>query len=175
MTDAQAKESFEKICRENGLGFLIDFVGPGIGFQQFELQMSQIARDYQKKFAGADAAPSLPKQLDKWFALDEYAANPHKTRAFFQAYASYCSPEMLIMVWRVLLGASIKSVELNYNDGGQITSFSLSISIVAPQCQNLESYSSTKIADASVLRHLGIMEIDNKPIFDGFYALNLGR
>jgi hypothetical protein len=41
--------------------------------------------------------------------------------------------------------------------------------------EDQEIYESTEIDDAVVLRHLGISKMNGRPLFDGFYALNLSK
>src|SRR5206468_3553649 len=102
----------------------------------------------------------------------EYRRNPHKVRAFLQALGSVRSPDMLIMVWRVLQGMGIASVQLDYQSE---EAFRLRIRLSSPhESQSLEEYESDDIKDAAVLRHFGTTNgAGGRPVYSGFYALNL--
>ena len=81
--------------------------------------------------------------------------------------ASAGTPQIRVMVWRILQGMSIETIRLEYRAEG---TFMLSVRLVSPYGQT-EDYESSDIDDAVVLRHLGIMKMDEKGIFDGFVPL----
>ena len=105
--------------------------------------------------------------------LRDYETNPHRVRAFLQAVFSSCSPEMLVMTWRILLGMEIAFIELSYRAE---QSFHMRIALRWSGTKTMEPtdiYESDSIDDFSILRHLGIAKVDGRPFLDGFYALHL--
>ena len=53
-------------------------------------------------------------RIDEQTLLAEYRKSPHKVRAFLQAAGETVSPDMLVMAWRLLQGAEVAEVELQY-------------------------------------------------------------
>ena len=102
----------------------------------------------------------------------EHERNPSKVVAFLQALATTTSPHMLLMVWRILQGMKIASVEASYQEQ---SAFRLVVRLRSPydEADRMEEYVSDNILDAGLLRHFGIMLVDNLPLFDGFYPLRL--
>jgi hypothetical protein len=78
---------------------------------------------------------------------------------------------MLIMVWRILQGMRIQEVDMAYREQ---KSFRLRVVLNSPYEDASEVYESSDIGDAKLLRHLGTLEVDGKPVFDGFYPLRVG-
>jgi hypothetical protein len=114
-------------------------------------------------------------QVDVSFAPETLVAeavkNLHKVRAFLQALAATRSPEMLVMVWRILQGLSIRQVDMSYREQ---EAFSLMVVLGRPglgQDDLDEPYRSQDINDAALLRHFGITTVNGKPLFDGFFRL----
>ena len=75
------------------------------------------------------------------------------------------------MAWRIIQGMKIKSVLLNYQ---RQESFAMQVTLQSPYGDGDEKYSSDKIQDFAVFRHIGTMEVSNSPVFEGFYALRRG-
>lgn len=100
----------------------------------------------------------------------ESKLNPHKVRAFLQALTATRSPAMLLMAWRIIQGMRIQQVEMKYTYRDR---FFMTVFLESPYGDGLERYESSDIKDASLLRHFGIMSVDGKPVFDGFYPLRL--
>jgi hypothetical protein len=102
----------------------------------------------------------------------EYQHNPHKVRAFLQVVKS-ASPDVLVMVWRILQGMGVARIEMEYQTG---LHFRLHVWLSSPyEGGEPEVYESKDIDDAVILRHMGIMKMDDRPVFDGFYAVNLSK
>jgi len=104
--------------------------------------------------------------------LREYQRSPHKVRAFIQALTESDSPDMLLMAWRVLQGMEIERVELNYILSQR---FAIRVTLRSPYGDEPEIYTSDDIDDAALIRHFGIMKMDEKPVFDGFYPSSSAR
>ena len=119
--------------------------------------------DIRAKQRWGENAPRMLEWLPR-----EARRNPHKIKAFFQALGATDSPDMLLMVWRVLEGRTVAGIELAYKLQQR---FKLKVILSAEGPAAQECYESTSIDDAALLRHFGIMTMDDKPIFDGFYPL----
>jgi hypothetical protein len=109
-------------------------------------------------------------QLSEHSLAEQYERNPHKVAAFLQALGTTSSPQMLLMAWRIIHGAEIKSVRMAYEAGD---SFHLAVTLTSPRNGTPEDSETDDISDASLLRHLSVMKIDGQPGFDGFYLLRL--
>ena len=75
---------------------------------------------------------------------------------------------MLVMVWRILHGDLIQSIEMKY---AQKSEFRLDVTLEDPESGQTSRYQSLDIDDAALVRHFGIMKMSDLPLFDGFYAL----
>ncbi len=160
-------DPLEKLIREAGQGWLIDGYRPrarAIGHIQTVLhRMNEVALTRLGSNAPALTSESLAVAYEK---------NPHKVRAFFQVVDSAASPEILLMVWRILQGTNIAAIQMNYDAEGL---FHLHVTLSSTDAGGTEEYETNDIDDAVVLRHLGTLKMDGKGIFDGFYALNIGN
>ena len=152
----------ERLLRAHDLGWMIDKYAPPDRALPFLLdQLARLTAEFEKKFRFE--VSFTPEQLTL-----EAVRNPHKIRAFLQALAASGNVDMLLMVWRILQGLSIREVTMNYT---QQKAFRLVV-ILAKPGQNedpLETYSSDDINDAALLRHFGITTLDTLPLFDGFF------
>jgi hypothetical protein len=128
-------------------------------------QLDQVATAYRTKIRVA--VPFTPEALEA-----EAEQNPQKVRAFLQAIGTSSSVEMLVMVWRILQGLSIREVTMNYRER---EAFRLTVTLARPGEGQaiLEEYQSQDINDAALLRHFGIATISGQPLFDGFYPLRV--
>ena len=93
----------------------------------------------------------------------------YQVKAFVQALAETSNIEMLVMVWRIIMGTGIKKIETSYI---KETSYTMSIVLESPYGE-LDNFNSNSIDDAKLLRHLGILKSDGKPVFHGFFALHV--
>lgn len=160
-------EILEALLRKNGLGWLLDMVPPkDQAISAYINLLNRLAAEYLSRCGVA--APFSPEALQA-----EAERNPHKVQAFLQLLRPNRSPAMLVMVWRVLQGLSIRAVSLNYRE---CESFRLNVTLARPGDggqDQLEAYESDDINDAALLRHLGVTKVSGRPRFDGFYALRL--
>ena len=78
------------------------------------------------------------------------------------------NPDMLLMVWRILQGLSIREVVMKYREQ---EAFNLTVTLARPgeQQDELETYRTDDINDATLLRNFGITTVDGRPLFDGFF------
>jgi hypothetical protein len=157
-------DPFEQVIRASGQGWLIDWYAPK---DQALPHLRKILADANARGQvrlGGNAPMLTPETL-----IAEYRRNPHKVNAFLQVIGSVATPDILVMVWRILLGMNIAELTLNYLSE---QSFNMTVRL-SSQGGGDEIYESHDIDDAVILRHLSVMKMDNKPIFDGFYPLNL--
>jgi hypothetical protein len=161
----QPVEILERLLRDNGLGWMWgphrDQVVPA-----FVEQLNKVSIEYRNRIQ-QDVSFS-PEVLET-----EAARNPHKVRAFLQAFAAPCSTHMLVMVWRILQGLKIWGITMTYTEEKE---FSLTVTLARPENgqDTPEVYQSENIFDAILLRHLGVCETNDGPLFLGFNALRLG-
>jgi hypothetical protein len=99
----------------------------------------------------------------------EAQRNPHKVKAFLQALGFSNSPEILVMVWRILQGLDIRDVSVTYRER---ETFAVEVCLArhGEGEDGLEHYRSGDINDVTLLRHFGVAIINGKPLFEGFYA-----
>jgi hypothetical protein len=158
-------DPFEAMIRDAGESHLIDWYAPNEDALRYLRGLLAKADDRARERFGANA-PRLTSE----YLVDEYKHNPHKVQAFLQMLASL-SPDMLVMVWRILQGMGVAAIRMEYDAEA---SFNLHLRLVSPgDLSSVEEYASTDIDDAVVLRHMGISKMNGRPLFDGFYALNV--
>jgi hypothetical protein len=127
--------------------------------------LDEAAQNHASKFRSVVPA-SRPPSLET--LVEMYNDNPHKAKVFLQALDSASTPDMLVMVWQILMGDSIKSVDMKYEEGG---AFRLEVVLEDCVTGNLSRYESRSLDDAALVRHFGIMKMGDHWLFDGFYAL----
>jgi hypothetical protein len=160
----QPKEVLERLLRAHDLGWLIDMhASPDAALSKLLGQLSAVATRYRSR-VGVEVS-FTPDALTR-----EAVQNPQKVRAFLQALGSTGSPDMLVMVWRILQGMSIREVELSYREQDHF-SFGVLVARPGDEARPVERYESNDINDATLLRHFGITTVDRRPLFDGFFPL----
>lgn len=161
-------DPLEELIRNAGEGWLIDWYAPREAALPHLRGVLLAADGAARGRFGAQAPALTPESL-----IEAYSDNPHKVRAFLQILGSVASPDILVMAWRILQGAEIAAIHLQYHASGP---FHLSVRLNSPDAPPApEEYESNDIDDAVVLRHLGTMKVGNDGVFDGLYALALGR
>jgi hypothetical protein len=138
------------------LKWLLDYWGPDkpARLDQTAQDLSEFIQKYATRFG---------ERPDPFKLLSE---NPIKGRAFFQFDTLIASPEMKIMVWRILQGCEIAKLDFHYDKNDQL---SLKITLSTP-CGTTEEYHSDYWADFRVLRHLGTPKTNDKLRLEGYYA-----
>jgi hypothetical protein len=158
----QSAAVLERLLRGNDLGWMIDKYAPKDRAIPFLLeQLEKASTEYRRRIA-VDVS-FQPEAL-----LAESERCPHKVRAFLQALAISRSPEMLVMVWRILQGLRIHEVTMNYREQ---EAFRLGVVLACPGGDEDPPYSSDDINDAALVRHFGITTVNGAPLFDGFFPL----
>lgn len=94
--------------------------------------------------------------------------NPSKGIAFFQSYIGPPhSVEIRMLIWHLLAGAEIVSVNLTYEKNGE---FRLAVIAESPYGEPAE-FTSGDAWDFRALRHIGLIGMGDGAILDGYYAL----
>jgi hypothetical protein len=154
----------ERLLHDNGLGWMIEMYQPRDHAVPFLIeQLARLTGEFRSRF-GYEVS-FTPETLGA-----EVDRNPHKIRAFLQALGVSGNTNMLLMVWRVLQGLTIREVAMNYREQ---ETFSLSVTLARPgeEHDELETYCTNDINDAALLRHFGITTVEGRPLFDGFFPL----
>jgi hypothetical protein len=154
----------ESLLRANDLGWMIDMFTPRDRAVTVLLeQLRKLTAEWRRRFPNeVSFAPETLKS--------EAERNPHKIRAFLQALGVSNNPDMLLMVWRILQGRSIREVTMNYLEQDR---FSLDVTLALPgqSPDECDRYHTEDIKDAALLRHFGITTVDGRPLFEGFFPL----
>lgn len=164
MSTLQA-HTLEEAIREAGEGWLIDRSSlPAEAVNRLRRGLDDVNSLARERLGGE--APDLSESA----IVAEFQRRPAQVRGFFQALGGSRTPEMLLMVWRVIQGMEIKRIELTYE---RQQSYALSVVLESPYGVEDEPYRSTNVNDFSLLRHIGILEVSGRPVFDGFYPLRV--
>jgi hypothetical protein len=156
----------ERLLRANLLGWIIDmYAPPDRAIPHLLEQLNRVEVAYRDRIRVP--VPFAPEAL-----AAEAKLNPHKVRAFLQALGTSQSADMLVMVWRILQGLSIRSVMMDYREQDH---FGLVVVLARPGDEQdvSEEYLSSDINDAALVRHFGITTIDGLPLFDGFLPMRI--
>ena len=156
--------SLEEAVRHSGEGWLIDSFAPHDEAVPHLLQILQTVHAIGQHRFGSNA-PDLSEEA----IVQEYIRNPLRVRGFFQSLGGTRTPEMLLMVWRILQGMEVKDIQLCYRKREH---FEVRVVLESPYGEEDPPYVSNNIHDFVLFRHIGILE-SGGPIFDGFYAIKV--
>lgn len=157
--------TLEEAIRHAGEGWLIDLFAPPEAALPHILQSLDAVQQAAHERLGSDA-PILSEAA----LVQEYQRNPLRVRGFFQALGGTRTPAMLLMVWRIIQGMEVREIQLGYR---RQASFEVRVILESPTGDQDDPYISTNIHDFALFRHIGIMEIGDAPVFDGFYPLKV--
>ena len=159
----ESPTALERLLRGNDLGWFIDSYRTedrAVLLEDLVKLLDAVAAEYRSR-TGADVS-FTPEAL-----MAEAAKNPHKVRAFLQALVTTATPEMLVMVWCILQGRSIRQVEMKYREQLE---FDLKVVLTGSK-GGTDAYHSSNIVDVLLLHHFGISIINGKPLFADFFSL----
>ena len=163
---ASSALSLEEAIRQSGAGWLLGwFPTPEAALDHIRKTLQAV--DEEARIRLEKNAPELNESV----LLAEFSRNPQQVRGFLQALGRTTTPEMLLMAWRIIQGMSVKNVEINYT---RERSFEASVVLESPDGVPDPPYKTTRIHDFALFRHVGIIEISGRPVFDGFYPLRVG-
>jgi hypothetical protein len=157
--------TLEEAIRHAGEGWLIDSFAPiENAIPHIRQTLDSVQQEAQRRLGGD--APNISEEA----MLQEYHRNPLRVRGFFQALGGTRTPEMLLMVWRVIQGMEMREIRMNYL---RQQSFEMHVILESPYGDADAPYVSRNIHDFALFRHIGILEVGGAPVFDGFYALKI--
>ena len=162
---ASTASALEQTIRQAGEGWLIDRFAPPEGAIDHLRQTLAAVDQRARELLNGDAPDFSEAAIVK-----EYAHHPQQVRAFFQALGGSRSPEMLLMVWRIIQGMEIRRIDVGYQRQHE---FRLEVKLESPYADTVETYTSNNVNDFTLLRHIGVHEIGGRPVFDGFYAIKV--
>lgn len=110
--------------------------------------------------------PTASLQLNDATVFRQAIDNPHRIEALLQTLA-FCTPLVAVMAWRIMYGDTIARISMIYRDSEM---FKLSIAVKGYDDGREVEFEFDDIEDATVLQHIAIMRINNKPVFDGYYC-----
>jgi hypothetical protein len=162
---ATVASPLEQTIRQAGEGWLLDdFTPRSEALDHLRRVLEDVHRRAQERLGAG--APDLREAA----LVEEFRRHPSQVRGFFQALAGTRTPDMLLMVWRIIQGMEIKNVQLSYQ---RKRLFRVQVILESPYGEEDAPYESDRIQDFALFRHVGIMEMDNAPILDGFYPLRV--
>ena len=157
--------ALEETIRRSGEGWIIEwFVPKDRALDHIRATIDQVRRRACERLGGD--APELSEDA----IVAEYERNPQKVRGFFQALGGTRTPDMLLMVWRIIQGMEIKEIRLSYQ---RQQTFQVRVVLQSPYGEEDAPYVSSNIHDFTLFRQIGVHEVSGRPVFDGFYALKL--
>ena len=158
-------KTLEEAIRHSGEGWLIDLSPPREkAIAYLRQQLVEVTRRARERLKGN--APDLSETA----LVELYNQYPLKVKGFFQVLGGTRTPDMLLMAWRIIQGMDIKDIQMDYRRQHH---FRIRVTLESPYGEEDELYESTVIQDFALFRHVGIMEISGKPVFDGFYPLQV--
>jgi len=158
--------NLEEAIRDAGEGWLIDMFAPP---ENAIPHICQILLDVHA-LATSRLGGNAP-DLSEAAIIRHYNRHPSKVTGFFQLLGGTRSTEILLMAWRIIEGMEVQNVVLEYH---RRTSFAMRVTLRSPYDQE-ETYESAQIQDFAIFRHIGMMEISGRPVFDGFYQLRRSK
>lgn len=134
-------------------------------------RLEDFRKVYSDKLHGIHDA-MLPREATIEELLAEYDRNPHRLRTLLQATAFMCSPEMLAMMWMVLLGSKIEALRYEYR---RMETIELVVEILLPNHETILKFRSNEHWDTAVLKLAALSKVDDQPMIDDFHSLHIPR
>lgn len=123
---------------------------------QIATEIAQLSDELNRRLA--------PTKID---VLDEMMNEPVALKPLVQMFASPTSCTMRAMVYCVLRGMEIVSIDFSYRMKQTVA---LAVSVHNDVTGQELTFVSDLVWDAEILRHMGIMVMGKKPVLHGFYA-----
>jgi hypothetical protein len=133
-------------------------------------RIAEFSRTYQECLR-EHLQKGLPATATLGDLLAEHQRNPHRVNTLLQAVAFSITPNMLAMMWMVLMGAEIAAIRYQYERREKSI---LAVSITLPDRQALR-FESSDHWDAAVLKLMGLSKSDDQPVVEDFHALHIPR
>jgi hypothetical protein len=167
-TREQEHKQLRRILGEMNMNML---ASNDLVFEDFMTRLANFFAAYDKR-ARQFRSRGLPTTINLNTFLREYDDNPHRVMVMLQAVAFLCTPEMLAMMWMVLLGSRIETLSYTYE---QRRVSKLTVKIVLPDRVTQEHFESEEHWDTAILRFVGISKADNAPVIESFHAIHIPR
>jgi len=161
-SDAQWASLFEML-HEAGLGHLLLRRS-----ERIRAQLEEFLREYNQKLVGIPSGVLTALTLAD--LVEEYGRNPHRVEPLLQALAFSCTPNMLAMMWMVLMGATVETMAYTYE---REKTSRLVIVVLLPDEMTRLAFESDEHWDLAILRLAGVSKTDDRPIIESFYALHV--
>lgn len=160
---AEMKARVKEVFEEFGLGWWVRAGGSNeFFFNHIETLLTAVHAAYARRHGPG---------FDPFGIFNTARSGDWRIRAFLQAISASSSPNMLVMAWRIIQGMDIETLEMIYHSQ---KSFRLCVTLISPYGEvEKEPYISEKIEDAALVRHLGIMRMNGRPVFAGFSPLKI--
>lgn len=139
----------------SGVGWLLQ-QDPEVRLRQIATELTELSDELSRRLA--------PARID---ALGEMLKEPLALKPLVQMFASPTTCAMRAMVYCVLRGMEITSIDFSYRLKRTVM---LTVSVRDDATGHELTFESDSVWDAEILRHLGIMAMGKKPILHGFYA-----
>ena len=161
-TDAQ---QLVGLVRQAGQDWLLN-VWPDLptAADRISIQLRAAFDAYRQRYASSNA----PGRFDMDVLIDHAKANPERLQALFQALGEAPSADELVMAWRIIEGDAIQQVDLHYESEA---AFQLRVTLESTLTGEQQTFTSTNIESAALIRHWGIMHLGDQPLFSGFDPL----
>lgn len=137
--------------------------------QLFEQRLAELGRAYASSLPAGELH-RLPASATVADVLAEHARNAHRVDTLFQALAFSISPEMLAMMWMVMLGATVEKLEYGYRRKSQMH---LEVEIELPDRVTRRVFRSSEHWDSAVLKMMALSQSDGLPMVEDFHALQV--
>ena len=132
-----------------------------------EVKFNEEIKSVQSHINSRIDSGTPPVRLEALFKEnpERYSSNQ---RAFLQTFALPVSDEIRAMVYFVTMeDADIKELKMDYVSK---KTFSLRVKLELNSGKQI-NFNSDSIWDAEVVRHFGVMLMNNKPIFTGYFSI----
>ncbi len=153
------------LVRQAGQGWLLN-VWPDLptAADRISAQLRAAFEVYRQRYASS----IVPGRFDMGVLVDYAKANPERLQALFQALGEAPSADELVMAWRIIEGDAIQQVDLHYESEA---AFQLRVTLESTLTGEQQTFTSTNIESAALIRHWGIMHLGDQPLFSGFDPL----
>jgi hypothetical protein len=148
----------------DALATVLEQSGVGLLLNQDRLgrlnQIAQEVHEASQEIASRIGSPGFD-------LLGEMQHDTSALKPLIQLFASPTSKEMRAMVYCVLRGMEIKTIDFSYRFKSAV---SLSVKLEHNVTGEPLVFLSDVVWDAEILRHIGIMTMGQRPVLHGFYA-----
>jgi hypothetical protein len=165
MATKSERERVEDAFRRTGCGWILEAADHELAVHRerdslldaVTLEIEEFRKEYYVRFG---------ERPDPFDLLRE---NEEKAVAFFQSFTGPpMSVDARIVIWRLLIGFELLSLELNYK---KRQGFQVRFVVGARHGTPDKEYTTDNPWDFSILRHLGMYTVSGKLVLDGYYAL----